>query len=66
MIEIIKKGDEAPKKRAECQHCGCVFDYQKDDVQTIFAGSYKKIVRCPQCDRILHMPEWDDMEVIDD
>lgn len=44
-ITIIKEGaKERTTFRAECEECGCVFEYNRDDITF---GLW--IVRCPQC-----------------
>ena len=52
MIEIIRPGT---KNQVECNYCGALLSYQKEDIQEseqIYAQrvsfSYKYIV-CPQC-----------------
>lgn len=49
MIEIIKLGT---KKKIVCDHCGCKFSFEKEDVQHEDTDNYKgfmEYVKCPQC-----------------
>lgn len=44
-MRIIKEGriKELPKEvEKECEHCGCVFAYEKEDVQ-------HRMIICPDC-----------------
>lgn len=56
MIEIIKKGTRQVK---ECEVCGCVFSFNEEDIEKIDYSSqfhpkgYRKIIRCPQCERVI-------------
>ena len=47
MIKIIKEGT---RKTTECDHCGCVFSYDREDVEhELLAGGEKDYLICPQC-----------------
>lgn len=54
MIRIIKPGT---RTEATCKFCGCVFSYEKEDVNTEnplvkdggFMTSLLEYVNCPQC-----------------
>lgn len=55
-IKIIKEGTKERKAyRAECQECGCIFEYHKEDIRTYNTYDNYSIsrevsyVRCPQC-----------------
>lgn len=58
-IKVIKEGTKKPKVfRVECNECGCVFEYDKNDIFvyeaipgcTIYDTELCKFaVRCPQC-----------------
>lgn len=56
MIRIIKPGT---RTEATCKFCGCVFSYEKEDVnaeQTLFENggiiaSLFEFVNCPQCNK---------------
>lgn len=48
MIKVIKHGT---KKTAECKHCGCIFEYEDEDVQRkrVKNNEYDIFVKCPDC-----------------
>ena len=48
MIEIIKPGK---KKQTECHACGCIFTYEKEDIEVNNYGmnEIKYEVKCPEC-----------------
>lgn len=52
MIEIIEPGT---KNRINCNFCGALLSYQKDDVKEHFYDApmqptgYEKYITCPQC-----------------
>lgn len=53
-IKIISKGmKERTKYRVECPECGCVYEYNKEDIKSEFIGmmlepfTYHTI--CPHC-----------------
>ncbi len=49
MIKIIKEGT---RKKYECENCGCLFSYEKEDIKTITSDvidCYINYIRCPQC-----------------
>lgn len=48
MIRVIKHGT---KRTIECKNCGCVFEYEKEDINTIQTGynEYKYYIDCPDC-----------------
>ena len=62
MIKIIRHGENPPYRRAECHNCGCVFEYQKSDMQSIYNGGEFEmhLIQCPQCGKSLKIPEWED------
>ena len=47
-IKVIKHGT---KRIAECKNCGCVFEYEKEDINSmrIKHNEYKNYVICPEC-----------------
>lgn len=47
MIHIIKKGT---KQKIQCGECGCLFSFEKEDMEII---NNCKTIKCPQCDNIL-------------
>ena len=49
MIKVIKHGTRV--QRAECKKCGCVFEYEEEDVRTeqIKYNEYEVYVPCPDC-----------------
>lgn len=55
-IKIIKPGKKPETdKRYECQHCGCVFEADRDDYEVEYSlldGYYFKI-ECPCCGYII-------------
>ena len=48
MIKILRQGT---KRVAECSICGCLFEYEKEDVRCAKVGmnEYKYYVDCPCC-----------------
>lgn len=48
MIKVIKHGN---KKIVKCEECGCVFSYEKEDVEVEQTGvnEYFSYVVCPDC-----------------
>lgn len=48
MIEVIKHGK---KKQNECFNCGCIFTYEKEDVEIVDYGRNEvhSEVQCPDC-----------------
>lgn len=52
MIEIIKKGTI---KKVRCKDCGCLFSYEKEDIQHKPSGGFNgcgcDYVICPQCEK---------------
>ena len=48
MIRIIKQGS---KMSVECQECGCIFTYEKEDIDFIQIGhnEYRYFLDCPCC-----------------
>lgn len=56
-IKIIKEGTKERKAyRAECQECGCIFEYHKEDIRTDYKQEFNSYplekvhyVDCPQC-----------------
>lgn len=57
MIKIIKEGTRQTK---ECDECGCVFSFDKEDVEknidynSLYLNN-KSIIRCPQCETVLEL-----------
>ena len=49
-IRVIKHGT---KRVAECAYCGCVFEYELEDINTIQKkhNEYTQSVDCPDCRR---------------
>lgn len=47
-IRVIKHGK---KRVAECLNCGCVFEYELEDIKTKQQGynEYVHSVKCPDC-----------------
>lgn len=50
MIEILREGN---KMKIECDECGALLRYQKNDVQTEcldqWMANIRKYIICPQC-----------------
>lgn len=64
MIKIISEGKI--KHRHECNNCNCVFEYDAEDVtkEIVYddhGGHYPcacwYVVKCPFCDKELHLSE---------
>lgn len=55
MIKVIKHGN---KRATECSECGCVFEYEKEDVKTSQTGynDYEYYLYCPDCRKLLLVP----------
>jgi len=45
MIKIIKQGTRRTK---ECENCGCIFSYDKEDIES-YQNCY--FLTCPQCNK---------------
>ncbi len=54
-MRIIKEGKKPPKEiEIECNRCGCVFAYEREDVQC--ARQYNETeyyVVCPTCKKLI-------------
>lgn len=47
MIKIIKEGTRDIR---ECESCGCLFSFDKEDIVVTYRKTgYEKHVKCPQC-----------------
>jgi hypothetical protein len=47
MIKIIEEGT---RHKCKCEECGCLFSYEKEDIQYQTVGfSSFKYIKCPQC-----------------
>lgn len=48
MVKVIKYGQ---KRRATCENCGAILEYEKDDIKTIQIGmnEYGQHIVCPAC-----------------
>ena len=57
-MKVIKKGKVEPKNRITCKSCGCIFEYDKGDIETI-----KK--EWTEIDCSLYLNEWKCTEDID-
>lgn len=63
MIKIIKYGTKI--KQLECHKCGCIFQYEIEDVITksVLGDPYtpatKRLIHCPQCNIELELEEND-------
>lgn len=47
-IRVIKHGT---KRVVECINCGCLFEYEKEDINSVQLkyNEYKNYVVCPDC-----------------
>lgn len=54
MLKIIKNTKKVAKDRKidECPICGCLFSYDKEDVESDSEG-ITKMIKCPKCGRII-------------
>lgn len=66
-MKVIKKGYVKPNNRVECIHCGCIYEYEPDDVaeerqewqefdSSLYMNQWHyiamvKVVHCPTCNR---------------
>ena len=57
MIEIVKHGN---KRKAECNECGCVFRYEREDTkcQQYGMNEWKTEITCPDCGKVLDIGFW--------
>lgn len=48
LVKVIKYGQ---KRRATCENCGAILEYEKDDIKTIQIGmnEYGQHIVCPAC-----------------
>ena len=55
MINIIKQGTLYPY-RINCVRCGCIFEFQDEDIQTMQAhqNEYVEKIACPCCKKEIH------------
>lgn len=49
MIKVIKYGK---KRRALCEHCESLLEFEKEDIKTVQTGmnEWEKQITCPVCD----------------
>ena len=59
MIEIIKRGT---KQTHKCSECGCIFNYEDDDIN-IGVFNVCDTIRCPQCNVGLVLKYYDIKEI---
>jgi len=56
MIEIIKHGT---KTKHTCKECGCIFTYEKEDIQieqaAYHGGGDSQYIDCPQCSNRIYL-----------
>lgn len=51
-MDIIKHGKYHNNEfRMKCWHCGCVFDYAKNDKHDYCGITEEVYVNCPECNR---------------
>jgi hypothetical protein len=57
MIHIIEEGT---KQKIQCSECGCIFSFEKDDIEIISNynpyqdyNPIRKTIKCPQCSNII-------------
>ena len=48
MIKVLKKGT---KRKIECNNCGALLQYEKEDIQEqqIALNAYYEYIICPEC-----------------
>jgi hypothetical protein len=53
-IKVIRHGT---KLIAECECCGCLFEYENEDIKEIqlHLNEYRKYVRCPECNSEIYL-----------
>ena len=49
MIHIIEKGT---KQKTQCSECGCIFSFEKEDIEFVDWTAMRKTIKCPQCNYI--------------
>lgn len=57
MITVIKHGK---KKQITCSNCGCVMEYEKEDVKAEQVGmnEYDYSINCPDCKSKVKVNYW--------
>lgn len=65
MKKIIKNG--ANQFRKECDRCGCIFEYDLDEVNKRDGVGEQDTVRCPGCGKNMpHHGKWDSVEYFEE
>ncbi len=56
MIKVIKYGK---KRRALCEHCESLLEFEKEDIKTVQTGmnEWEKQITCPVCDTPVSVEE---------
>ena len=50
MIHIIEK---ETKQKTQCSECGCIFSFEKEDIEFVDWTAMRKTIKCPQCNNII-------------
>lgn len=56
MIKIIENGTVPPSRKMQCQNCGCIFSYQREDME--HGVSIQNFIYCPQCGKKIIVDSW--------
>ena len=64
MITIVQRGETAPSRKIQCQNCGCIFRYQRNDIVVDRQG--RNTITCPQCNNRIIVNSWWAGEEIND
>lgn len=62
-MKIIRPGIPPKEKQVTCAHCGCVFEYTDDEVDSAYINDGRDTydyVRCPQegCGNWVTVDDW--------
>lgn len=65
MMKIIKKPAEAFRK--DCDRCGCIFEYDLDEINKRDSVAEQDTIKCPGCGKeMAHHGKWDSVEYNDE
>lgn len=51
-VKIVSNSEEQKKFKIQCEYCGCIFEYEKEDLQ--YRPWYRHgFIYCPKCGKPL-------------
>ena len=59
MIKVIEPGDKTMMVR--CRACGCLFEFEENDLEWLDDDEMVKAVHCPTCNQIMSGRTWQDI-----